>query len=261
MRRESICLFLALALLAGCGGQKAHVVDVPDDRGPSAHPKGPPRELTNGGEINLSLAQSYLKTGQLEMALDRANRAAASDPNSGSVQAMLGLIYDRIGNAPRATESFQRAIQLSPRSGAVRNAYGSWLCGRGDAAGAAQQFSLSLADPFYTSPGLAWFNAGYCLLRNGQPVQAEASLRRALDASGADLDATLLALARANLAQGKVLEARAFVQRRESMGATAEVLDLAARIEDAAGNAEAAARYRTRLQALQALPANGEGHP
>jgi type IV pilus assembly protein PilF len=261
MRRESIAMFLAFAVLAGCGGQKAHVVDVPDERGPSEHPKGPPRELSNGGEINLSLAQSYLKTGQLEMALDRANRAAASDPNSGLVHAMLGLINDRIGNAPRATEEFQRAIALSPRRGAVLDAYGTWLCSHGDAAGAAQQFSLALADPFYTSRGLAWFNAGYCLLRTGQPAQGEASLRRALDEPGADLDATLMALAQANLAQGKVLEARAFVQRRESMGATPEVLDLAARIEDAAGNAEAAARYRTRLQALDAHPSNGEAHP
>jgi type IV pilus assembly protein PilF len=261
MRRESIAMLFAFALLAGCGGYKAHVEEVHDDRGPSVHPKGPPRELTNSGEINLSLAQSYLHSGDLQMALDRANRALATDPNSGSVYAMLGLINDRIGNAPRAAEAFQHAIQLAPRAGHVLNAYGSWLCSHGDGAGAAQQFAPALADPFFTARGLAYFNAGYCLLKSGQPAAAEASLRRALDEPGADLGSTLMALAQANLAQGKVLEARAFVQRRESMGATGDVLELAARIEDAAGDPAAAARYRTRMHALDSQPTNGEGHP
>ena len=45
------------------------------------------------------------------------------------------------------------------------------------------------------------------------------------------------------------MSARAFYQRRESLGAPhAELLELAARIEDAAGDRAAAARYRQRAQ-------------
>jgi type IV pilus assembly protein PilF len=44
------------------------------------------------------------------------------------------------------------------------------------------------------------------------------------------------------------MEARAFVQRLEAMGPTPEVLELAARIEDAAGDRAAAARYRQRAR-------------
>jgi type IV pilus assembly protein PilF len=50
------------------------------------------------------------------------------------------------------------------------------------------------------------------------------------------------------LRQGKIFEAQAFVQRRDGLGSDAATLDLAARIEDAAGNAHGAARYRQRLQ-------------
>ena len=259
MRHEAFVVAGVLLLLAACGGgPRGRVVEGPEIRKPAAGTKGPTRELTHGGSINLSLAQNYLQAGELEMALDRANRALATDPGSGSVHAMLGLIHDRIGNQPRATESFQRAIQLSPNSGGVLNAYGAWLCSHGDHAGAAQQFARALADPFFTSRGLAHFNAGHCLLTAGQAAQAEVSLRRALDEPGSDLASVLMSLAQATLAQGKLLEARGFIQRRESMGASAEVLELAARIEDASGDRAAAARYRARLQA-QPGDANPEG--
>ncbi|HVE52675.1 MAG TPA: type IV pilus biogenesis/stability protein PilW [Ramlibacter sp.] len=248
-----------LVLLAGCGGgPRMRVVEGPKIRKPVAGTKGPTRELTHGGQINLSLAQNYLQAGELSMALDRAHRALATDPGSGSVHAMLGLINDRIGNQARASQSFQRAIQLSPNGGGVLNAYGTWLCSHGDYAGAAQQFARALNDPFFTARGLAHFNAGHCLLKSGQAVQAEVSLRRSLDEPGSDLASVLMSLAQATLAQGKLLEARGFIQRRESMGVTPEVLELAARIEDASGDRAAAARYRARLQPGGA---NGEGQP
>lgn len=262
MRHESfaLALVLAIATIAGCSKQ-GRVIEVPGYAGPAARqPSAAKGEMTNGGAINLGLAQQYLQSGQLEMAMDRANRALASDPDVGTVHALLGLIYDRIGDQARATASFQRAVQLAPNTGSVLNAYGTWLCSHGDTAGAAQQFARALADPFFASPGEAHFNAGHCLLKAGQPAQAEVALRRALDEPGSNLGAVLMSLAQASLAQNKLLEARAFVQRRESMGATADVLELAARIEEAAGDTAAAARYRTRLQALQGRPASG-GNP
>jgi len=45
------------------------------------------------------------------------------------------------------------------------------------------------------------------------------------------------------------MNARAFYQRRESLGSlSAELLDLASRIEQGAGDTAAAGRYRQRLQ-------------
>jgi type IV pilus assembly protein PilF len=261
MRHESIAVALAFVLAAASGCSKqGRVVEMPGYSGPSAAATAPKKgEMTNGGAINLNLAQQYLQAGQLELALDRANRALASDPGIGSVHAVLGLVYDSIGDQAKAASAFQRAMQLAPNAGGVVNAYGTWLCAHGDTAGAAQQFDRALADPFYTTPGLVHFNAGKCLLKAGQPAQAEALLRRSLEEPGSDLASALMALAQATLAQNKLLEARGFVQRRESMGASADVLELAARIEDAAGDAVAAERYRVRLRDLMAHPGGGEG--
>jgi type IV pilus assembly protein PilF len=240
MRREWLALVLMLVSLVGCatgGGDSA------------AKPPAPGAKMTRGGTINLGLAQNYLQANELETALDRATRALKTDPNAGPVHAMLGLIYARIGDRTQASSSFQRALVLAPNEGAVLNAYGTWLCGNGDHAAAAEQFARAVADPFFTRPGLVHYNAGYCLLKAGNNPGAETELRRALDLPGAEPGAVLMALAQAELALGKPMEARAFIQRREALGVTNEVLELAARIEDAAGDRAAAARYRSRIQA------------
>jgi type IV pilus assembly protein PilF len=255
MRREP--LLLALALLAGCASNGLNVETTVVDQGPAPRPnttKRDPGQLTNAGAVNLSLAQTYLQAGELETALNRARRAADSDPNNGNVHALLGLIFDRIGDQPKASAEFARAIALAPNTGSVLNAYGTWLCSHGDIAGAAAHFGRALADPFFTTPGLAHYNAGHCLLKAGDLVQAEASLRRALDQPGADIAAVLMSLAQVKLAQGAYFEARAFVQRREAMGATPDVLELAARIEEAAGDRAAAARYRARARGESGQP-------
>ena len=57
----------------------------------------------------------------------------------------------------------------------------------------------------------------------------------------------LLLLADSELRQGNIMEAQAFIQRRDALGSDAATLELAARIEDAAGNRMAAARYRQKL--------------
>ena len=66
----------------------------------------------------------------------------------------------------------------------------------------------------------------------------------------------LLTLAQVEYAQGNFMDARAFIQRRDAMGSNAEVLELAARIEDGAGDQRAAARYRgLPLPGVDHLPA------
>lgn len=242
MRRE--WLMLVLVSLVGCA------------TGGDAAPKPPETgaRMTAGGTVNLGLAQGYLQGNDLEAALNRANRALASDPNAGSVHAMLGLIHARIGDRERAASSFQRALSLAPNEGSVLNAYGTWLCGNGDPAGAEAQFARALADPFFTRPGLVHFNSGYCALKSNNHTLADRELRRALDLPGAEPGATLMALAQTELALGKLMEARAFIQRREALGATSDVLELAARIEDAAGDRAAAARYRDRIRGSSSQP-------
>lgn len=218
------------------------------------------KELSSSGRVNLELAQSYLQANDLETALNRANRALKYDPESGDVHAMLGLIYGRIGDAERAASEYEQAVKLAPADGPILNAYGAWQCERGQFDQAEASFQRALKDPFYKRPEQTYYNAGRCAFVGGRLSEAEAYLRQAVERMPVDAGVLLL-IAKVEFKLGKYLEARAFVQRCDALGPNPEVLDLAARIEDAAGNPKAATDYRSRLagQFPSHDMSNGEG--
>lgn len=228
-------MVVVLAFAAGCASARKPPVEV--------------GKTTPAGQINLQLAQSYLQANDLETALDRANRALKTDPQSGDVHAMLGMIYGRIGDATRADDEYEQALKLAPTEGPILNAYGAWRCERGDFAVADTMFQRALDDPFYKQPEQTYYNAGRCALRAGHLEQAESYLRAASDRMPTAAPVLLL-MARTEFRLGKLLEARAFAQRCDALGPNPELLDLAARIEDASGHPDAAADYRQRLTTL-----------
>lgn len=247
MQPERYLRFLAAAVLAamlaacagtGAGGRAA---------GADA-PVRPEERMSSRGLANLRLAHSYLNAGKLELAMDRAGRALRSDPDSADVHVVLGLIQARLGKQEAAGGYYARAARLAPAEGYVQNVYGVWLCEQGDSAAADQAFVRGAADPFFEGRAQIHYNAARCALRAGNPARAEAHLREGL--KGAPEDAPLLALmAEVQYVQSNYLSARAFIQRREAAGeATPELLDLGARIEQGAGDAVAAERYRRRLR-------------
>ena len=206
-----------------------------------------PYQLSETGRRDLNLAQGYLELNQLDKASEWANKALASDPKSADARVMVAMIAARNGDPKKASAEFDRALKLAPTNGAILNAHASWICQQGQPEQADQEFSLALQDPAYTKPVQALSNAGKCALGSGQLIKAEGYFRRALVLSPEDRTALYL-MADTELRLGKIMEAQAFIQRRDDMESNAETLALAARIEDAAGNNLAAARYRKRLQ-------------
>ncbi|WP_290890249.1 type IV pilus biogenesis/stability protein PilW [Arenimonas sp.] len=240
--RNSLLAF-ALAVTVGCAGTGGPTAATSGGSSP-----GSQAAMTNKGIANLNLAQNYLAAGKLEYALDRANRALRSDPNSADVQVVLGLIRERLGDSTRAGEHFERAGKLDPESGHVLNVYGVWLCEKGRAAEAETVFARAVKDPFYKARDQAYFNAGNCAMRAGQLDAAEKHLRQGIEVAP-ESPALLGQMAELQFRRGNFMSARAFYQRRESLGPVSpELLDLAVRIEQGAGDAAAAGRYRQRLQ-------------
>ncbi|WP_188310239.1 type IV pilus biogenesis/stability protein PilW [Arenimonas fontis] len=235
--RAFLAVLLA-ALLAACAGTGGAT--------PATGGRG--AEMSRQGNANLRLAQSYLQSGKLEYALDRARRGLQTDPDSADLHVVMGMIQERINQPARAGESYARAARLAPGSGHVRNAYAVWLCQQGRHDQAETQFAAAFADPFYGNKHQAYYNAGRCAWLAGRPTVAETHLRKGLDLAPEDA-ALLLLAAEVEYANGDYLSARAFLQRREAAGAsTPELLDLAARIEEAAGDRASADRYRQRLR-------------
>jgi type IV pilus assembly protein PilF len=241
---------LALAWLAGCATDAERGSDTwrpARDSNAAASTARAPNVLSADGRANLAKADAFLSRKQYDLALSHARKAQDSDPRSATVHAQIAIIQDRAGRQDEAAKAFDRALALAPGDGAILNAHASWLCEHGDTARADLQFERALRDRNYRTPLQAMVNAGKCTHRAGQWLLAEAYLRRAVALVPEDA-VVLYLLADVHFRQNKLFEARAFLQRRDALGPDAATLELGARIEAAAGDNQAAARYRERLR-------------
>ncbi|MBS3959105.1 MAG: tetratricopeptide repeat protein [Xanthomonadaceae bacterium] len=229
------------AMLAACASPPAPVV---------------PGTGTNAIALrSINAAQELLERGRLDEALEQARIAVRADPRSGRALVAEGQVLDALGRRDEAGKSLSRALALAPRDGVVLNARGTWLCRHGDAKAGLELFGRAIEDPTYRQPVQALANAGSCALQEGLLPTAELNFRAALGLAPTDAQ-SLVGMAHVELKQGDALGARAFLQRREALAplTPAELL-LAVRIEEAAGDARAAARYRAQLAPL------GQGGP
>lgn len=207
---------------------------------------GPAHRLSAEGRDNVLVAQGYLEQHKDARAMEHVRLALQSDPDSAEVHGVMAMIQEADGELAKAGKSFDRALKLAPASGAVLNAHAAWLCRQGKVDAADLEFSRALRDPDYLTPIQALANAGKCAHKARRWAKAEQYFRHALEFAPEERQLLFL-LADTELQQGQTLEARAFIQRRDALGADAATLDLAAKIEDAAGDRVSAARLRQRL--------------
>lgn len=248
MRHETVRLWAVCVLLAGVAGCSS-----------GGGKRGGDEELSRTGDANVRLAQNYLAAGKLELAADRAERAIRSDPSSAQAHVVMGMVLGRLDEDARAGEHFLRAAKLAPDDGFVNNAAGVWLCEHGRAAEADPYFARGVEDLVFAQRAQVFHNAGKCAANAGDLAGAERYLRGGLNIAPGDRH-LLEQMVRVKLAQGDVLSARAFLQRREATGPLgAEMLGLAVQVEERAGDAAAAQRYRQQLsnQPATPVPANG----
>ncbi|PKL94987.1 MAG: type IV pilus biogenesis/stability protein PilW, partial [Gammaproteobacteria bacterium HGW-Gammaproteobacteria-8] len=113
-----------------------------------------------------------------------------------------------------------------------------------------------LEDPFYQAPEVILANAGSCARRWGEIDRAERYLREALGYDP-DFGEALFSMAELSHEQQRLLPARGFLQRLESLGPLSpEALLLAVRIERSLGNETVAREYADQL--LRRYPGSAE---
>lgn len=198
-------------------------------------------------ELQVQLAQEYIKRGQLEVARDKLKRALELDPYSAQAHTVSGFLNESIGEHMQAELHYRRAVELKPKDGDMSNNFAGFLCRRGRYDESDALFQVAVADPFYKTPEVALANAGMCARDGGHLEQAENYLREVF-ARKPDYPAALLPMASVLYARADYLRARAFLQRSESAGiAGPEVLHLGMQIEQALGDKRSAQEYRRRL--------------
>lgn len=198
-------------------------------------------------ELQVQLAQEYLKRGSLEVARDKLARALKLDPYSAQAHTVSGFLNETIKDYSQAELHYRRAVELRPKDGDMNNNFASFLCRRGRYEEAEMMFRQALADPFYKTPEVALANAGICSKDGGNLELAESYLRDAL-ARQPNYPGALLPMASVLHARGDFLRARAFMQRYEvEQPNNPEALYLGYQIETALGDERSAEDYRRRL--------------
>jgi type IV pilus assembly protein PilF len=189
-----------------------------------------------------------MRTGDLETALERLNRAYAADRNYYYTQNIYGLLYQRLGDQVLAEKHFKRALTLNPNDSDSKNNYGSFLCSQNRFEEAEQTFLSAAKNPLYQTPALAYANAGTCAIANQRPDLGEQYLRQALSINP-QLPVVLLQMAQVSYDQDNYLSAKSYLQRFEEVSPhNAASLLLGIKIEKAMGDQDAEASYEILLR-------------
>lgn len=214
----------------------------------SAKNSDEPNKARQAAETNTALGRSYMERGQAEIALEKLKRAVANDKTYAPAHTMLGVLYESLGMKEEAGKEYRLAVNYDPEDGDVNNNYAAFLCSTGKGEEADRYFEAAFKDPFYSTPEIAYANAGLCALRVNDLDKAERYLRQSLEYN-VEISAALLAMSNLNYRKGEYLNARAFLQRYESAEKkTAESLLLGYQIERALADQTAAADYKRQLQ-------------
>ncbi len=235
--RHIILMLIGISLISGCVST------------PPSNPNIRPNEGTNEIALsNLNLAVEYMRTGNMETALDRLNRAYEADPRYYGTHNAYGLLYERLGDPRLAERHFRRAIALNRNDSASKNNYGNFLCAQGRYDEAESIFISAAENPLYETPEIAYANAGTCAMVNDRKDTAESHFRQALSINP-QVPSALLQMAQISYDQESYLTARGYLQRYQSVARhTASSLLIGIKIERVLGDVNAVASYEMLLE-------------
>jgi Flp pilus assembly protein TadD len=191
------------------------------------------RRLDPGAaEVDVTLGQTRLATGQAAQAEEAFRRALASDPGNAGALVGLGRTREAAGDAAGAEASFRRAVEMYPIDFEPTNQLGGFYFAAGRFADAARVFQrlTELTPDSYR----AFSNLGGALSMSCQFAPAAAAYRRALEIEPGHASALT------NLGMNELLTGRA-TQAVRTLAGAAEALPTDYRVWANLGDAYRAA--------------------
>jgi type IV pilus assembly protein PilF len=204
-------------------------------------------KLTARARAHTDLGAAYYQQNKLEIALDEFNHAVQIDPNYAQAYNGLGLVYAALNEDAKADANFKKAIQTQPNSSESRNNYGSFLCSRNRYDESIVQFLEAVKNPLYSTPNLAYANAGICSARKNDVKNAEIYLNKALQIQPLTHSAATQ-LAEIQFKRGDASAAQKTLQNALVASPSAETLWLGIKIERALGGKDNVASYALQLR-------------
>ncbi len=209
------------------------------------------RSPTTTNEValaNLRLGTAYMEQKQYQKSLEKLEKALDADPNYYATLNVLAILHQRMGRFDDAEKYFDRALDINPSESITLNNYGQFLCATGRLDESENAFVRAAENPLYSSPEIAYTNAGLCTLKNNQSDKAEEYFRRALE-KNPNISPALIKMSEISLHKGNALSARGYLQRYVSANThTANSLWLGIQIERELGDRDAVSSYALQLR-------------
>jgi type IV pilus assembly protein PilF len=197
---------------------------------------------------NMNLGAGYLRQGRPQLAIEPLQRALEQNPRLSDAHSTIALAYDQLGSTEDAESHYRRATQLEPDNSAAANSYAVFLCRQNRWKDAQPYFERATDNIKYTTPEVAFTNAGLCALNGGDREKAEENFRAALTRNPTYADA-LSGMLDLKYQERNYLQARAFLQRYMDVAQpTAQVLWMCFNIEQQLENRDAANRCAAQLR-------------
>jgi type IV pilus assembly protein PilF len=209
----------------------------------------------DAAKYNALLGIEYMRRGELAKARDKIERALEADPDMPVAHTAAGMLYDRLGEIPKAEKHFKAAIRLQDDNPELMNHYGVFLCRQNKVDEGEKLIVKAALNPVYTTPYLAYTNAGLCMSGAGRQAEAEKYYLKALQMRP-QFTRAIAQLAELKFAQRDHLQARNYLERyikasRELLTPDPDLpamLWLGVRVERALDNPSTADAYARRLK-------------
>jgi type IV pilus assembly protein PilF len=203
--------------------------------------------LTERARAHVDLGAAYLQQGKYEIALSEFNEATQIDPSYAPAYNGLGLVYAALGEDAKADEGYKKAISLQPRNSESHNNYGIFLCDRKRYDESIKHFLEAVKNPLYSTPNLAYANAGICSTRKNDVKNAEVYLNKALQIQPLTHSAATQ-LAEIQFKRGEAVTAKQTLQNALVASPNAETLWLGIKIGRALGDKDNVSSYALQLR-------------
>jgi type IV pilus assembly protein PilF len=228
-------LILMVLLLSACASQ------------PGSRSSYNDTNRQESARIHAELGSGYYQQNQMDIALDEFTKATVFDPTYSSGFNGLAMTYAAINEDVKAEDYFKKAISLDAKNSEAHNNFGSFLCSRNRVDESITQFLEAVKNPLYTTPFIAYTNAGYCSLKKSDVSSAERFFSLALQYQ------PLLHNAAYQLAKIYFDRQQYGLSQQTMINALAnnpnpEMLWLGLRIERQLGNKDAASSYALELR-------------
>lgn len=220
-------------IMAGCASQK-------QNEKYNENLKARARAHTDLGAV-------YYQQRQLEIALEEFTEASRIDPDFALAYNGLGLVHAALGQDDIAEKNFKKSVQLEPTNSESHNNYGSFLCAKNRIDESIKEFLAAVKNPLYSTPAMAYTNAGICSARKKDTVNAEVYFQKALQIEPLSSTAAYQ-LASLQFKRNDVAGAKKTLQNAMLGQPGPEMLWLAIQIERVVGAKDAEASYALQLR-------------